>query len=145
MMFFLYALISFIAIQQIEALSCRNEKNEFVDWFYIQKYRNGLDYAYIDATSARKVLTLSGKSLECDKGCAFGATLSPLFEKKQDYVRVLWNDNVPGTSSSGSDDDVDATVAHDNLRRRLQSGTSGHTKVSYFVHDSSFLFPSAFQ
>lgn len=129
-MFFFLAVTLFLALLDFaHSLSCKNESNQFVDWYYIQKYRNGLDYAYIDSNSARKALKLVGKSLECNYNCAFGATLSPLFAQKTAYVRVLWNDNVPGVSTSG-----DAAYSEDveyegNLRRRLQSGTSGHTKV----------------
>lgn len=127
-------ILSFIAVEQVIALSCRNEKNEFVDWYYIQKYRNSLDYAYIDANSARKPFKLVGRSLSCNYNCAFGATLSPLYDDKTSFIRVLWNDNPPSVSSTSGFDVEDEDYedeeeeTHGNLRRQLQSGTSGHTK-----------------
>lgn len=99
------------------SLSCLSESGAPVPWFAIFKLHGGLDYAYVDAAfkGAPGPLVLTGRSLDCGKSCALGATLSSLINNA-DAARVTWNDELP------------VAAAGAGAALNVSSATSGHSK-----------------
>ncbi|KAL0206984.1 hypothetical protein P9112_012695 [Eukaryota sp. TZLM1-RC] len=104
--FFAFLLFLHIAT----AITCRNERNQPVDWFFVYKlpiipgYRHlddGFGYAYYDSSMKDTLLTVTDRSLK--DSMSLSHTLAPIYTKQKENLAFgMYNDDTPyGTASSG--------------------------------------------
>lgn len=107
-----------------DRLGCRDEAGNMVDWFYLYKLpkqlesdgasNSGMNYLFVTPSSSGE-WTLSKRLLN-DSSSMPGQTLSPVYEKTDSNLFMMYNDEPP----TGSTD-----------------GTRGHTKGVVVANDIS--------
>lgn len=116
------------------AVSCLDRNGQPVDYWFILKQNNALDYAYFDANSGpiNGPLSLQGATLN-DTRNPLGATMQAVNVAGPASLAILqWNDEVPEGAKTLSQADA-AAASSASLRggaraAQATSGTSGHTK-----------------
>jgi deoxyribonuclease II len=107
-----------------DRLGCRDESGNLLDWFYLYKIpshlendgssNSGMNYLFITPSSSDQ-WTLSQRLMN-DSSSMPGLTLSPVYEKKDENLVMMYNDEPP----TGQTD-----------------GTRGHTKGVVVANDIS--------
>ncbi|XP_077526667.1 plancitoxin-1-like isoform X2 [Haemaphysalis longicornis] len=84
-------------------VSCMDENNNEVPWFFIYKFRNGTEYAYVDKhTPDTKHWPVSSKSIASDEG-ALANTIGRLWgpNKPKDLIYAVYNDQWGNKTDDG--------------------------------------------
>ncbi|KAL0230923.1 hypothetical protein GEMRC1_010328 [Eukaryota sp. GEM-RC1] len=104
------------------AITCRDENNRPVDWFFVYKLpilqdfpelKDGFGYAYFDAHSHKPELVPSTKSLKDPMSLSY--TLAPLYTPNKSKMAFgMYNDDPPFGSASSGYGHVKGTLATDD-------------------------------
>lgn len=77
-------------------LSCQSDDGKPVAWWVLYKQPKGVSYAYIDATTTTEAgFRVKSSSDLNSQESAPGYTLRPLFEDKEKYSYLAYNDEAP--------------------------------------------------
>ncbi|KAK7938497.1 hypothetical protein WMY93_001823 [Mugilogobius chulae] len=126
-MLLLLSLVLVLSCADGVSVSCKNEKNEDVDWFILYKEPNGLKYIYQDESGLREPAG--------DVTDVLVNTLSPMLKSARNmdasFGFLSYNDQPPGCSSTTSGH---SKGENDNQRRTtIRLNNQGQTKSKKYL------------
>lgn len=128
---FLAAFAAATLVSSADAVSCIGESGQKVDWFFVYKMHENLNYAYWDSSSSGP-LTLSSTNLN-SSSTAVARTIQQWLNKHTSLAQVIWNDEPP----VGLTDDIPlSSIRLSPPVTDPTSNTSGHSK-GMLVADSN--------
>ncbi|KAG7302098.1 hypothetical protein JYU34_013558 [Plutella xylostella] len=136
--FVLFAIIVLILSGVNASPQCRDEKGDFVDWFYVYKLprernhlnplvRQGSAYMYLTPATLRSGWTMSDLAIG-DPESIVGRTLEPMYHDKS-LLALIYNDQPP---QSVDQPDIFEAVAEKYLRQKKSSSSSHARKFKRF-------------
>ena len=124
---FMFVLVLF-ALRRSDALQCLNGDGSAVDWWFAYKVNDGLFYAYYEAKSTAKSLTVkTGKTL-ADQDTALGRTLTQIWQDPTSVDYIAYNVCRVCGPSHKHVTNLSPTLPQDEPPFASATSSYGHTK-----------------